>query len=279
LPGAVHERQVSGDGRTRSPRNLASQRAKLKRALQELQRQSTIQGYRLLADIERERGQHQNYVRILRQLVKLQPGSNTAKANLAVALFQQNKPETAEPILQKISGAAAGDAATMVLLGQTRMRMGQVESALQWFRKALELEADDVETRFNLAIALQLQGNSSEAIEQYDRILATDPQSNEAANNLAWLYATDNNASLRNSEMALRLARDLCERTGYSIPAYMGTLAAALAQAGEFDEAVQLVGSAARIAQGRGENDLAKSLQTRLVHYQQRKPAWQHEEH
>ena len=277
-PGAIHESRVPRNAQTNSSDRQTPERARLKQALQDLQRQTTIKGYRLLANIERDRGQPQNQLRILRQLVALQPDSNTAKANLAVALFQQDQPQSATSILQDISSRASDDASIKVLLGQTYMKTGQVPSAVKWFRKALQQETDNLEIQLNLGIALQLQGDSREAIQLYEEILATAPQANEAANNLAWLYATHNDASVRNPTRALRLARDLCERTNNVIPPYLGTLAAALAQNGDFDEAVRLVEAAAQIARGRGNDEMTKSLEERAIQYKQGKPAWLHTE-
>ena len=275
-PGAIHESRVPRHTQTNSSSHQTTERTRLKQALQDLQRQTTIKGFRLLANIERDRGQPKNQLRILRQLVTLQPDSNTAKANLAVALFQQGQTSAADSILQDISSRVSDDAGTMVLLGQTYMKTGQVPSAVEWFRKALEQKSDSPEIQLNLGIALQLQGSPLEAIQQYEQILATTPEANEAANNLAWLYATHNDASVRNPTRALHLARDLCDRTSYTVPPYLGTLAAALAQGGKFDEAIRLAETAASIARGRGDNEITKSLEKRAILYRQGKPVWLH---
>ena len=67
-----------------------------------------------------------------------------------------------------------------------------------------------------------------------------------------------------------------CDRTNNAIPPYLGTLAAALAQSGEFDEAIRLAETAAGIARGRGDNEMTNSLEERAILYRQGKPVWLH---
>jgi len=57
-------------------------------------------------------------------------------------------------------------------------------------------------------------------------------------NSLAWLLATCPNGECRDGKKAVELARKACELTQYKVFAYLDTLAAACAEAGDFKEAV-----------------------------------------
>ncbi len=60
-------------------------------------------------------------------------------------------------------------------------------------------------------------------------------------NGLAWLHATCPGDAFRDGRQAVELAQRACERGGWSRPEFLGTLAAAHAEAGQFDEAVRRI--------------------------------------
>jgi len=64
---------------------------------------------------------------------------------------------------------------------------------------------------------------------------------NEATqlNNLAWRWATSNDDRYRDGAQAVEASTKACELTGWKKPAFLDTLAAAYAEIGEFDSAVQ----------------------------------------
>lgn len=59
-----------------------------------------------------------------------------------------------------------------------------------------------------------------------------------AMNGLAWILATDPEASFRDGAEAVKLARQACESDDWKTPAYIDTLAAAYAEQEEWDEAM-----------------------------------------
>ena len=70
--------------------------------------------------------------------------------------------------------------------------------------------------------------------------LRIDPKGTAALNNLAWLWATCPDPQYRHGDRAVQCATDVCESTGWKEPAHLGTLAAALAEAGDFDTAITM---------------------------------------
>ena len=60
-----------------------------------------------------------------------------------------------------------------------------------------------------------------------------------AQNNLAWLLATCPQDELRNGQEAVVQAQKACELTEWNSAGYIDTLAAAYAEAGVFDDAVE----------------------------------------
>jgi tetratricopeptide (TPR) repeat protein len=111
-----------------------------------------------------------------------------------------------------------------------------------------------------------------EAADHYRQTLESEPESQLALNNLAWLLATGPDDSLRDGARAIELALKLNRVTHENNPLYVRTLAAAYAEAGEFEHAVGTSQRASGLAQVQGQNELAAQIQEETDLYRQRRP-------
>ena len=102
-----------------------------------------------------------------------------------------------------------------------------------------------------------MQHKTTEAIAHYRMALGLQSAMPEALNNLAWILATDPHAEIRNGAEAVQLARRACAQTRDSMPMLIGTLAAAYAEAGYFDEAIASAQKAHDLAVAQGCGDVA----------------------
>jgi Flp pilus assembly protein TadD len=119
-----------------------------------------------------------------------------------------------------------------------------------------------------LAIALDEKGQSAEAIQHYEKALAISPQSVSALNNLAWLLATGSNASFRNGERAIQLARQADQLSGGTNALVLRTLAAAYAEAGQFGKAIESARAALQLGRTQGDESLGNELQQEIALYE-----------
>jgi hypothetical protein len=85
-------------------------------------------------------------------------------------------------------------------------------------------------------------------------------------NQRAWVLATNANPHVRDGALAVELAQQACAATGNRVPAFLGTLAAAHAEAGRFEEAVAIVKKA--LAQAGPQSAAAQALQRGLQKYE-----------
>jgi 4-amino-4-deoxy-L-arabinose transferase-like glycosyltransferase len=89
----------------------------------------------------------------------------------------------------------------------------------------------------------------------------------EILNNLAWRLATSPDAKVRDGSQAVQLAERACEQTHYQKTIYLGTLAAACAEAGRFEDAMAAAQKAIALAQENGEQELVRKNQELLELY------------
>ena len=142
-------------------------------------------------------------------------------------------------------------------LGNTFYDKGQFDEAVDYYLRALDKWPDYQVAKKNLGNALLLEGQSEPAMAHYQAAIKLEPNNVMFLNNLAWRLATSPQARLRNGPEAVQLAEQACQLTGYQQPQFVGTLAAAYAEAGRFEEAVTTSESAYNLAQSLGQESLA----------------------
>jgi Flp pilus assembly protein TadD len=120
---------------------------------------------------------------------------------------------------------------------------------------------------------LMSHGKSEEAIGYYRKALELSPAWPEVANNLAWILATHPNSQIRDGPEAVRLARIACAATRYRDPTYLGTLAAAYAQNGDFTQAVDYARKTLGRAETLRDQQNIDAAKTALILYEQNKPS------
>src|SRR5208282_1190409 len=128
------------------------------------------------------------------------------------------------------------------------------------YHKAIQINPNDSEIYFYWGMALGQSGRTREAVAQYREALRLNPNLAGALNNLAWVLAASPDDGLRNGAEAVRLAERACELTHYGDPLFIGTLAAAYAEAGRFPEAVTTAEKAEQLATDAGAKELAEKI-------------------
>lgn len=157
-------------------------------------------------------------------------------------------------------------------LSRLLMEQGKSGEAEEHARKALAARPNDPDRHSNLGAILAFKGQVKEAIAAHERALAIDSKAVNALNNLAWLLATWPNDQWRDGGRAVELSRQANERTNHRDPALLDTLAAALAETGQWDEAIDVARRAADLARQRRNDVLAREIDDRRHRYQAHRP-------
>jgi hypothetical protein len=157
-------------------------------------------------------------------------------------------------------------------LGLALCTEGKYDEAIPYLVKATDMDPTIQVYQGQLALAYEMQGDIGGAIERYRKCIELSPDLTEALNNLAWLLATSPEANYRNGADAIKFATRACELTLNEWPMFLGTLAAAYAEAGRFEEAIKAGEKAEQQARKRGFTDLADQNLKLLETYRAGKP-------
>lgn len=125
-------------------------------------------------------------------------------------------------------------------------QLGNNTEAISQTRVALHFTSK-IDTRLNLAALLCEERGFREAVDQYHRVLALEPDNTTALNNLAYVSINCPDKTVRNVPAAIELAERACRLTGYKQPSLISTLAAAYHEAGRLAEATATADLASRM--------------------------------
>ena len=147
---------------------------------------------------------------------------------------------------------------------------GEYDRAVRDFDDSIRLKPDFAVAFYNRGLVYAHMSEFDRATRDLDRALRLKPDYVRAYNDLAWLLATMPDDQLRNGREAVRLAREAIRLD--DDPANHATLAAAYAEAGDFDSAVAEQVRAIEMLQAKGQLDDLADYQSRLDLYQRGQP-------
>ena len=198
--------------------------------------------------------------------------NDVAENNLGIVFLQKGNLDEAISLLQAAVDLRPENSPAHENLAKALLQKGQVTDALVHYRRLLELQPDNIEVHNIVGTVLIQQGQAWEAVEEWQKVLAIQPDNGNAMSNLAWVFATSPDDSLRDGAKAVQLAEQAMRISGGRIPIIFRTLAAAYAENGRFSEAIQTAQRGIELANSRGNSGLATELQSNIVLYQERQP-------
>jgi tetratricopeptide (TPR) repeat protein len=223
----------------------------------------------------------------------------------ALTLRQKGKREEAAKDFEAAIATSPDDALIYSVRADTFAEDGNLDLALADYAKALELNPRNIDSRLACAEIYLRQNENQKAIKQATIALQIDPNSSRAyvtrakayaqlrmnsqglaeleaaaslktgdkagaLNNVAWCRATGSQNALRDGKKAVAEATKACELDRWKHWSYIDTLAAADAEAGEFDQAIKYQKKALQMAPARSENIEKENLRLQL--YEHHKP-------
>jgi len=210
-----------------------------------------------------------------RKAVQISPNYFESLNNLGVTLADTGRFDEAIENYHKAIQINPIYSEAMINLGDALAVKGRFDEAIDNYYKAIQIKPNSPGALNNLGFALAAKGRFKEAVESYREAIRIKPDKSETLNNLAWALATSPDDQLRDGVEAVRLAERACELTHYSVPSFIGTLAAAYAEARRFPEAVAMAEKAEKLATDTGQTAVAAKNRQLLELYRADKPYYE----
>ena len=215
-----------------------------------------------------------------RKAIQLDPNNFDALHNLGNALAHKGQFAEAIKNYYKALQINPNFSEAQNNLGVALVAKGRLNEAIANFRKAIQLDPNNFQAQYDLGVAFATEGRFAEAIKNYYKAIQINPNFSGALNNLAWVLATHPDPQIRNGKEAVELAERACRLTKNEQPSYLGTLAAAYAEAGLFSDAIATAEKARAVALAHGQNEIAAKNEQLLelyksgrAYHQEAKPA------
>jgi tetratricopeptide (TPR) repeat protein len=175
----------------------------------------------------------------LRQVIENNPNHFDARVLLARALNTQRKQDEALEQVRHVVAEMPTHGPAQYVLGSLYSLRGQSELAIEHLKSAVEADPAGADAYVALSQEYSKLGQFGFADEILQTGLQRMPLSPDLRNSLAWLRATCPDPLYRNGREAVELALAVCTQTGYGNAGYVDTLAAAYAEAEDFEQAVK----------------------------------------
>ncbi|MEM6655196.1 MAG: tetratricopeptide repeat protein [Planctomycetota bacterium] len=206
-----------------------------------------------------------------------QPGMLQAHMMRVQVLEDLGRREDAIEALERISQAAASSPAVLLQLAAQYQDFKEYRAAIDILSQVIE-QADDSVLAFRLRGDMYLSlGEHTDALADFARAYELTPDDAGLLNNYAWTLATSPFDDLRDGPRAVELAKRAAQLTDFEKPHILSTLAAAYAEVGDFDQAIEYSEKALDLEQSKGAGpeagpDLDDQLSEELASYREGKP-------
>jgi len=154
--------------------------------------------------------------------------------------------------------------------GSELAALGRFDEALGEFAEAVRLDSGYVAARVEAGQALFKIGRAEDGLDQFRAALRLEPENFKTLATVAHYLAADENAGIRDGKNALLFALKADELSGHGQPKVLDILGMALAENGDFTNAIACTQQAATLAAAAGLDD--RAMKQRLALYQNHQP-------
>ncbi|HEY7285939.1 MAG TPA: tetratricopeptide repeat protein [Vicinamibacterales bacterium] len=202
----------------------------------------------------------------------LNPSSASTHYNLGIAYSARGRRSDARGEFETALRLDPDYAQAHNNLGAILFLAGDLGEAAAHYRRAIAIRPDNAEAHANFGALLSATGHLRDAVAEFRRALDLQPDAAGALSGLAWILATASDSALRNGDEAVTFAERALAVAGPEDLPTLDALAAAYAETGRFDEAVQATDRAVGRARLLGMIEVAARFMERRARYQRHEP-------
>lgn len=200
-----------------------------------------------------EAGRYEDAAAQSRRSLELDDDPDT-RANLSAALVRTSRAQEAVEHAERALRTRTGDPILLRALGEARYAAGDEAGAIDAFKRSIQAYPRDPRSWEVLEEVFIRRGDWMRALETARSCLRYNPDDVGAALSLATMLATSADEARRDTDEALKIVRELEQRTAGRDFRVLDVLSVVLASRGEHDAAREAAMNAKRMAEEAGEN-------------------------
>jgi tetratricopeptide (TPR) repeat protein len=208
-----------------------------------------------------DKGRLDDAISEYKKAITIEPRYAKAYNNLGIAYANKGELDGAISAFKKALIIEPNKANAHYNLGIAYERKSLQNEAASQFKKAIELNRNYIRVYIKLGSLFIAQGKEIDAVNVYRKAIRYNPGDHRLYNNLAWIYATSINKNIRDGEEAVTLATRACELIGFKEAFALGTLAAAYAEKGNFNKAIEYQMKAIELVRNKEKPDFLSRLE------------------
>ena len=197
--------------------------------------------------------------------VNLDPGNANSQIRLSEALLDREEIEKAITHLAQAERLKP-DHRTYRHIADIMLQHGQIDYAVERYKKAIKAEPNDIMALNNLASILVQTGKTKQAEIYFRKALEINSDLVQAITGLGKILVADNSRA-GNSDEAIALAEKACRLTNNNDLETLTLLISAYAKGGRNDEAMKTATIALELARENGQTQLAAILEKSIEFY------------
>jgi tetratricopeptide (TPR) repeat protein len=202
------------------------------------------------------------------QTIKLNPKYPNVWFNRGEIYYQMGNYAAAIRDYTQASALSPDDAGAVAARGHAYYRLKQYRNALADYNKAVQMNPDNVTILTDRGEVYANLGYWQQAATDFRRAVELDASYGRAYMDAAWTMATCPDPRFRDQAAAITSAEKAIELDGESDWRYLDALAAAYANAAQFDKAQEFIAKAVEVA----PEEQKQNLTARRELYAQKKP-------
>jgi tetratricopeptide (TPR) repeat protein len=186
-----------------------------------------------------QKGSYEEAISDFSYAIQLKPQDAMAYTNRGTAYLQKRDFDAAVADYDHAIQLNPQYARAYINRGMTYLEKQNLDAAVADHDRAIQLDPKSARAYLNRGNAFLGKLDYEMAVADYCRAVQLDPKSAAAHQNLAWLLATCPQANFRNGKNAVEHAMKACLLSEWKNPVAVKILAAAYAEAGDFENAVK----------------------------------------
>jgi tetratricopeptide (TPR) repeat protein len=228
-----------------------------------------------------QRGDKDEAMEYCRKALQLKPNYYEARYNYGLCLMDTGHTNEAIESYRLAIQLYPNFPDALNSLGYALTAEKKTDEAIGKYQDAIRLNPYLAVAHYNLGMAFLAKGQIDRALPELRQVANLKPDFDAAFNDLAnavalnneaWSLATNPDPGLRDGKRAVEIATIACEQTHYEQPLLVGTLAAAYAEAGRYNDAVSTGHKACALAESHGDTNRLERNQELVKLYQTHQP-------